>query len=196
MKKLLVLLTFASQVCLATTNAPATQKTLKFRMPAQTEAANSTSAQASDLIPALASQKLFITTNIVDLSKGNGNIDANFLVTERAAFSFNYITTSQSEMVPEVSQTGKIKVDRRAYGVGGAWFVRPFSTKTTFMINPTLQFGQKSDAINVDNQNGIRIKLSAIHKPTANFALEAGVRADNLEDNFKGEAVVGVGFIL
>ncbi len=202
MKALLILAIFVANSAFAnslvslSSTAPTQSKT-KTRKPAATETKGTlTTAPAANQNNSLLENRVFITTNIVDLAQGNGNLDAHFLASESLAFSFNYNTSSKQERVPKVSTTEDIKVDRRAYGVGGAYFVRPFSNKTTVMINPTFQFGQRSDLFEVDNKNGMRIKVSAIHKPSNNFALEAGLKADNLENDFTGEFLVGVGVIL
>lgn len=191
------LVTVSSSASSSAASAPAALKS-KARKPAATT--NTITATTTATIPnsnaSLFENRVFLTTNIVDLSQGNGNLDAHFLAGESLAFSFNYITSSKQEKVPKISTTEEFKVDRRAYGIGGAYFVRPFSNKTTFMINPTFQFGQRSDLFEVENKNGVRLKVSAIHKPSANFALEAGMKADNLENDFEGQFLVGVGVIL
>jgi hypothetical protein len=139
---------------------------------------------------------IYFSTNFIDLSKGSGNVGADFMVSNKLAAAFRVRTTSTKEDVTKNGVTDKVTVDRAAYSLGVSIFPVGIKNGLNYVISPAIAFGTKKDLLDVDTQSGLSLKLTALLKVHTNLAAEVGLRGDNLEDGtFIGDAYAGLGYM-
>ena len=87
-------------------------------------------------------------------------------------------------------------VERVAYTLGVSYFPQGLNNKFNLVVSPGIAFGIKRHALDVENQVGLNLKATGLIKTTSNFAIELGLRGDNLEDNsFVGDLYAGLGYL-
>ncbi len=139
---------------------------------------------------------LYFSTNFVDLSKGTGNVGIDFILSDNTAATVRIQSASNKEKVTHNGESGKLTVDRTYYGLGVSFYPVGINNKVNYVISPAVAFGTKKDAIDVETQNGLSIKLTALLRLKKNVAAEVGLRGDNLETaEFKGDVYAGIGYL-
>lgn len=143
-----------------------------------------------------AGSRFHFSTNLIDLSKGFGAADLNFFQNEKIALSFRVNTSSKKEDVTKNDQKTKLTVDRTAYAVGGTYYTFGSQSRYNLLVGPAIAFGMKRDVLDVENQTGLSVKVTAMARFGRDFTVEGGGRMDNLEGgSFKGEAIGSLGYL-
>lgn len=191
---------FAIIALVISTNAFAAKTETKMRAPAQTENVSAMTTENTNSMKnifngAETMKKAYMSLNFIDLSKGNGNLGVDILMDNKLALGIRFQAFSEKEEVKKEDQKVNITVDRVAYAVGGTFFVNGIDSQKTIAISPALMFGQKRDAVDVESQNGLGLKLTGVMKLKNEVAVEAGLRGDNLEGPFTGTAYAGFGYL-
>lgn len=165
-----------------------------------TTTTNTTASAAPAIFVAPASDKrVYFTTNVVDISKGAGNIGVDFFINEKVSASFNVRSSSEREKVKHVDYQGgeaKVSVDRTGYGLGATYWVFGNEAKTNILVNPYLAFGTKKHPVDTETQSGFGLKVSGLFHLTREFGVEAGIKGDSLDDGaLKGNLYAGLGYM-
>lgn len=140
----------------------------------------------------------YISTNIIDLTKSNGNVSGDFFINEKFSANLSFKNSSNKEKVKAPNLTDKVDkiVERNSYTLGFSYFPTGTSGKVNFVLNPGISFGSKRNTYDVENQTGLNLKATALVKPAPHFGFEAGLRTDNLEDgSFIGDLYAGIGYL-
>jgi len=142
------------------------------------------------------SRHIYFSTNFLDLSKGNGNLGLDFFLNDNMALGLRMMTSSQKEDVRKNGENVKLTVDRTSYSLGTTVFFSGIKSQRSFVLSPALAFGQKRDALDVDNLTGLSLKMTGLLRMKNDLAFEAGVRGDNIDNsNPKGDIYAGFGYI-
>ncbi len=168
---------------------------VKTRAPAQ----NAISA-APPLAPAVPGPndtvKAMISTNILDLSKGAGNLNLRIPLATNIGMYTNFRTFSTQEKRKRLGDQ-QVTVDRSQYSFGPSFFLYAPEASKNVIISPGLYFGQEKDLKDVDSQSGFGIQAVALLRPTEKpFAFEVGIQGNNLTNDFKGEAFFGFSYLM
>jgi len=112
------------------------------------------------------------------------------------AFTLQYFTSSQKEKVKRNGVNTDLTVDRQNYGIGGSWWLNPANASKNFIVSPSLLFGNKKDALDVEQTSAVAIKVSGLMNIGNGLNLELGVDANSLEDStLKSNPYLGVGYL-
>lgn len=137
----------------------------------------------------------YFSTNFIGLSKGNGNINVDLLYTNKMALNFGMSGYANKEKM-KPTDTVESTVERNMFNIGATYFVNGINADVAFALNPALAFGTKKNALEVENQNGLGLRATAIKRFNAHMRGELGLTGSNLEGNgFKGDIFGGVGYL-
>lgn len=144
---------------------------------------------------------VYISTNFVDLSKGNGNVSGDFFINETTAVNFSFRTASDREKVKLINsdnpnETALLTVDRASYILGATFFPLGLNKQINLLVSPGLAFGTKKSPLDVENQTGIALKASALIKTNDKLGIEIGLKGNNLEEgSFTTDLYAGLGLL-
>lgn len=192
MKMIIALLFVSGSVFAAPKAATANSTTATApAIAATTPAASNTATIATAHAPAQA----YFSTSFVGLANGNGNVNADFLFNEKTALNFGMSSFSKKEKMKSTDSVESV-VDRNVYNLGASFFLNGANSETSIIINPALSFGTKKNALNVENQNGLSVRLTASKRIQNDLRMELGFQGNNLEGaDFKGDIYAGVGYL-
>mgnify|MGYP000721091730 CR=1 FL=1 len=135
------------------------------------------------------------STNVLALSNGKGNVQARWNLTDRFAGLLGWKSYAQKQgNRPKI--LGEVTVERSQYFLGTAYSVWGREKRFDILIIPAIGFGSETDPVNVDNRSGV--SLGALGQwrlgNHGQMILEAGILADNLDGEMKGDGYLGTGF--
>lgn len=155
-----------------------------------------TTASAPTLFAPSTGKRVYFTTNMADLAQGTGNVGIDFFLNEKVSFDFNVRTSSNRETVKHNGETGKLTVDRTAYGLGASFWLAGNEAVRNLVLTPYLAFGTKKDALYSDNLSGFGMKVTGVFRVTQDLTAEIGGKGDSLDDGaFKGGIYAGLGYL-
>lgn len=181
------------------TSHAATTKTVKTETTVISAPVSTTTVETIRETSALSKKDVYISTNFVDLSKGNGNVSGDFFIKENLAANISFRTASVREKVkdPEDStRTAKLAVERSSYVLGASYFPMGMNKQANLLINPGIAFGTKKSPLDVENQVGMSLKVSALIRSTDKLGFEVGMKGNNLEEgSFTTDLYAGLGLL-
>lgn len=151
---------------------------------------------SSEIAMKPATKNIHIMTNLMGLSTGKTDLQANLFAYEKVAVSLGY--GSKSEEAKLINQTipseQKVTVATNLYTVGAAFYILDHSTKYNFIINPLAAFQRRSDVRTVKTEGGIGLKLDAMYKLN-NVAMNTGFQSTMIDGNSNTDFMLGVGYL-
>jgi len=141
---------------------------------------------------------VYLSTNFLDLTKGNGNISGDFFITETAAANISVRTFSSREKVKVASSTERVEmtVDKTYSILGASFFPLGLNKQFNLLLSPGLAFGTKKTTAAVETITGLNLKASALIKTTNKVSFELGLQSNNLDEgSFVSEAYAGLGLL-
>ncbi len=158
---------------------------------------NTTAAPAQSQIQfAPATKNIHLMVNVMGLSTGKTDLHANLFATEQIAVSLGY--GSKSEEDKFIKQTPaseqKVTVNTNLYTVGAAYYILDHSSKYNFIVNGLAAFQKKSDALHVETNGGLGLKLDAMYKFN-NVAFNTGFQSTMIDGDSNTDFIVAVGYI-
>lgn len=181
-------------------NATTTTKTVKTESTKVVAAPASTThiEPVSETI-AWSKKNVYVSTNFIDLSKGNGNVSGDFFIKENLAANFSFRTASAREKVkvPETTnETVQRPVERSAYILGVSYFPMGVNKQINLLVNPGIAFGTKKTPYDVESQVGVSLKASAFIRSNDKLGFEIGMKGNNLEEgSFTTDLYAGLGLL-
>ncbi len=204
----LAIVTMGSLASFASTNKATAKSALKAAATKEESAAAHSTAQNSAgesktvaIEPAINTVKnnFYVSVNFVDLTKGSPNLNADLFVNETTAANFRFRSNSNREEVKNPDNANdkqKLTVEGTAFSIGASFFPLGTQNKINLIASPGLAFGSKKSSLDVENQMGVSLKVSALIKTNNKFAVEMGLRGDNLEDaSFTTDLYAGFGLL-
>lgn len=148
--------------------------------------------------PVVSNTKLASNTlafNFVSMAQGKTNIyfDVGGM-SERVSPSLSFRSYSNKEKRPALEQR-EFTVDRSLVTLGASIAVFK-EDKRSILLSPYLYFGTEKDPLNSENRNGVGARLLGQLAVNNTMTLQGGVDANNMEETFKSDIYVGVGFTL
>lgn len=183
-----------------TANAATTTNTIKTETTTVVTApVTTTHIEPAHETIAWSKKDVYVSTNFIDLSKGNGNVSGDFFIKENLAASFSFRTASIREKVkiPEtINDTEQRPVDRSSYILGVSYFPMGVNKQINLLLNPGIAFGTKKTPYDVENQIGFSVKASAFIRSSDKLGFELGMKGNNLEEgSFTTDLYAGLGLL-
>lgn len=141
---------------------------------------------------------MYLSTNFLDLTKGNGNISGDFFITENAAanISVRSISSREKVKVATAAQPIEMTVDKAYYILGASFFPLGLNKQINLLLSPGLAFGTKKTTAAVETITGLNLKASALIKTANKVSFELGLQSNNLDEgSFVSEAYAGLGLL-
>ncbi len=143
-----------------------------------------------------ANHEFELSTNIHGLSTGKGNVQGRWHATDRISGVMGWKSFAQKEGDRPKLGSLEVTVQRTQYFLGGAYSFRGRQERFDILAIPMIGFGTETDVRNVENVTGIGLAglLQWRVGLQGQMLLEAGITADNLDDEMKADAYLGTGF--
>lgn len=182
-------LIFGLTLCMSATASAATLSP-EASMSSSVVTATSASAEKSS---SLARHTLGF--NFVGLSQGKTNIYLDIGgLSENVTPALSFRSYSNKEARQKLKNE-KLTVDRSLATLGVSVAVLKRNNKSV-LLNPYLFFGNEKDAVNASTNNGIGARILAQVALSKGVSLQGGFDANNMEENFRGDAYLGLAFAL
>ncbi len=198
-KSITLILGVSTVLATLTSNAATTTKTVKTETTVTTAPVLTTKIESVHETSAWSKKNVYLSTNFIDLSKGNGNVSGDFFIKENLAANFSFRTASAREKVkvPEtINDTLQRPVERSAYVLGVSYFPMGANKQINLLVNPGIAFGSKKTPYDVENQVGMSLKASALIRSNDKLGFEIGMKGNNLEEgSFTTDLYAGLGLL-
>ncbi|MCX7978255.1 MAG: hypothetical protein N2578_04565 [Bdellovibrionaceae bacterium] len=196
------LIYLASLVCLSFTCWATTGMKKGHRGTAQASpspSVNSSHAgtQKSIFSAAETDRRMYLATNIVGLSKGQGNASIDFFLNEKWTLGLRVHSASSKEKRKKNEVTAEMSVDRTTYTLGASFFLFGAESQRNLIIGAGLGFLTDKDPVDVDQRTGLSLKLAGTYRMKKDLFVELGVHGNNAEtgSDFKGDLIAGLGYL-